>query len=96
MMLIFLFHGRFEYIADYEYLLYCDLDEDEDYFHERDRHIFLEWPGKAKKSQTFENADKASLFRFWLKNAELQPVHEFRIRPYFEQLYGENYKTFSH
>ena len=57
-----------EDIADYEYLLYCDLDGDEDYLHERDRHIFLEWPGKAKKSQTFEDSDNASLFRFWLEN----------------------------
>ncbi|MEA2083203.1 MAG: DUF2868 domain-containing protein [Thermodesulfobacteriota bacterium] len=62
-------------IADYEYLLYCDLDGDEDYLHKRDRHIFLEWSGKAKKSQTFEDADKASLFRFWLENRRWKMVN---------------------
>ncbi len=64
-----------EDVADYEYLLYCDLDGDEDYLHERDRHIFLKWPKKVKKSQTFEDHEKASLFRFWLENRRWKMVN---------------------
>ena len=53
-------------IADYEYLIASDQDEDEDVLHKRDRHIFLQWPRRANKDQTLEGSGKPSLLHFWL------------------------------
>ena len=56
-----------EDIADYEYLLVLDQENDEHALHERDREIALQWSSETGKNQTLEEAQKASLLSFWLE-----------------------------